>query len=46
MHEDGQNYPVAENLAKRGINLPSWPGLTDKQVQYIADTIQNALEEK
>jgi perosamine synthetase len=34
-----QNYPVAEDLASRGINLPSWPGLAASQLQTITSTI-------
>ena len=33
------NYPVAEDLAQRGINLPSWPGLSDAQVQTVVSGI-------
>jgi perosamine synthetase len=32
-------FPVADDLSRRGINLPSWPGLTDAQVQTIASGI-------
>jgi perosamine synthetase len=34
-----QRHPVAENLGWRGINLPSWPDLDKKSIQYIADEI-------
>ena len=34
-----QRHPVAENLGWRGINLPSWPGLADAQVDRICDAI-------
>lgn len=38
-----QKHPVAENLGWRGINLPSWPGLTREQVAFISDIVgQNA----
>jgi len=30
-----QRHPVAENLGWRGINLPSWPGLSAEQVKYV-----------
>jgi perosamine synthetase len=30
-----QNHPIAENLGWRGINLPSYPGLTDNDIHYI-----------
>ncbi len=35
-----QRHPVAENLAWRGINLPSWPGLSRSQVNEIAAAIR------
>jgi perosamine synthetase len=33
------SFPVAEDLSQRGINLPSWPGLNDAQVQTIVSVI-------
>jgi perosamine synthetase len=36
---DSVGYPVAEDLSRRGINLPSWPGLTDEQLETIASEI-------
>ena len=33
--QHGTRYPVAEDLSQRGINLPSWPGLTDEQLKTI-----------
>ena len=34
-----QMYPVAQDLAERGINLPSWPGLGASQAEAIASAI-------
>lgn len=34
-----QRHPVAEDVGWRGINLPSWPGLDDTQVDAIANAI-------
>lgn len=34
-----QKFPIAENLGWRGINLPSYPDLTDEQIMYITDSI-------
>jgi perosamine synthetase len=34
------NHPVAESLGSRGINLPSWPGLTLSQITEIANQIR------
>lgn len=36
-----RKHPVAEELAWRGINLPSWPGLPDEALQHIAGTIRH-----
>ena len=38
-----RRYPVAEDLSWRGINLPSWPGLTDEQVGQICSVIEENL---
>jgi len=35
-------FPVAENLARRGINLPSSVRLTDAQIQRVAGAIRSA----
>ncbi|MDP9123119.1 MAG: DegT/DnrJ/EryC1/StrS aminotransferase family protein [Pseudomonadota bacterium] len=35
-----RKHAVAEDLAWRGINLPSWPGLSDEQLQYIAAAVR------
>jgi perosamine synthetase len=35
-----EKHPVAENIGWRGINLPSWPGLTKEQVDYICESIR------
>ncbi|NMB64649.1 MAG: DegT/DnrJ/EryC1/StrS family aminotransferase [Spirochaetes bacterium] len=35
-----QKHPVAEKIGWSGINLPSWPGLEKKQVDYVCETIK------
>jgi perosamine synthetase len=40
-----RKHPVAEDLAWRGINLPSWPGLTDDQLSFIINTIRRFYKE-
>jgi len=35
-----QRHPVAQNLAGRGINLPSWPGLSLSQVVQVSVEIR------
>jgi perosamine synthetase len=39
-----QRHPVAENLGWRGINLPSWPGLQEEQVEFICGRIKTFCE--
>jgi len=41
-----QRHPVAENLAWRGINLPSWPGLSPSQVTEITATVIDYYQTK
>jgi len=38
-------YPVAEDLGKRGINLPTYPEMTDLSVRYVAHEIIGFLRE-
>jgi len=35
-----QKHPVAENLAWRGINLPSYPDLTEEDIIFICEKIR------
>ena len=39
----GEQHPVAEDLGRRGLNLPSWPGLEDAQVDAISERILGFL---
>lgn len=41
MYNTGQSLPVAEDLGRRGINLPSGATLTSEQIDYICDTLSN-----
>jgi len=36
-------FLVAEDLHERGINLPSWPGLSDDQIAEVCGRIREAL---
>lgn len=38
-----ERHRVAEEIARRGINLPSWPDLTVEQVKYIVDALKEAF---
>ena len=33
----GERFPVAEAVARTGINLPTWAGLTREQVRAVCD---------
>lgn len=39
MYNAGQSLPVAENLGRRGLNLPSGATLTPDQIDFICDTL-------
>ncbi len=39
-----QKHPVAEDLGWRGINLPSWPGLTKDDVLFICSEHQRFFD--
>ncbi|MCL4367003.1 DegT/DnrJ/EryC1/StrS family aminotransferase [Patescibacteria group bacterium] len=39
----GQSFPIAEDLAKRGLNLPSSVLLTKNQIKYICQTLKELL---
>jgi perosamine synthetase len=37
-------WPVAEDLSRRGMNLPSYPGLTESQIDYISSHIRRLVQ--
>jgi perosamine synthetase len=39
-----QSHPIAENLGWRGINLPSYPELTDEDIEFICNNIKEGLK--
>lgn len=39
-----QKHPVAESLGWRGINLPSWPRLSEEQVSFICEIIRQVIK--
>lgn len=39
-----EHYPVALDIAARGINVPSSPALTNNTVDFIVDSIKNFLK--
>jgi len=40
----GQEFPVADRLAQRGINLPTWAGLTEEDVQFVSHNLLKCIE--
>jgi perosamine synthetase len=34
-----ESLPIAEDISRRGINLPSYPTLTEDDIKSISDTI-------
>lgn len=41
-----QRFPVAEKLGWSGMNLPSYPGLSDDELDYICECIKNYFSEE
>jgi len=39
-YDKDEIFPVAEDIAKRGINLPTFIGLTEEEIRYISDCIR------
>jgi len=39
----GENYPVAENLARRGFYIPSGMALTEEQIQTVVNVLKKVL---
>ncbi len=35
----GDEYPVASRLARRGVSLPTWAGLSNADVDYVCDRL-------
>jgi len=43
MYETGERFPVAQDIAARGVSLPSYPALTPDDVRRVCDTLSDAL---
>jgi perosamine synthetase len=44
MYLTGETMPVAESIAARGLSLPSYPGLTDEQVERVSSCLLDAIK--
>jgi perosamine synthetase len=40
---EGETYPVTEELARRGLYLPSGFTLTDAQIEQVSDAVRKAI---
>ncbi|MGL4648752.1 MAG: DegT/DnrJ/EryC1/StrS family aminotransferase [Caldilineaceae bacterium] len=38
-------FPVASEIAARGLNLPSWPDMSDEQIRYVVAVLAETLTE-
>jgi perosamine synthetase len=43
MYKTGESLPVAEMLNRRGLNLPSFPGLNLDELKLIANIVKSAI---
>lgn len=43
MYQTGQSLPVAEDIASRGLSLPSYPDLSDEQMSLVSAALKTAL---
>jgi perosamine synthetase len=41
----GESYPVAEELSKKGMYLPSSSGLEEEEIKYVCDVIKGDRDE-
>jgi perosamine synthetase len=36
-----QSHKISEDISRRGFNIPSYPDLTEEQLEYICNLILN-----
>lgn len=39
----GEEFPVAERLARRGLSLPTWAGLSQVDLEYVCESLRDIL---
>ena len=44
MYNTGQSLPIAENLGRRGINLPSSATLTPEDIDFVCETLRGLVK--
>ena len=43
MYAAGEHFPVSEDISARGISLPSYPTLTDTELDQVVDALRTSL---
>lgn len=43
MYATGQSLPVSSDISRRGISLPSYPDLTDADLERVVDALKSAM---
>jgi len=43
MYKSNERFPVSEDISARGLSLPSYPGLTDDEVDTVVDALRRAI---
>ncbi|NQU72521.1 MAG: DegT/DnrJ/EryC1/StrS family aminotransferase, partial [Rhodospirillales bacterium] len=43
---DQDSYPVADNYADQGLSLPMYPGITESQTAFVAETIRDFFAQR
>jgi len=46
MYASSERFPVAENIATRGISLPSYPTLSEHDINRVTDALAAALQDQ
>ena len=44
MYRSNVHLPVSEDIAARGLSLPSYPGLTEDEISTVVRSLQRAIE--
>ena len=42
----GEEFPVAEELARRGLSLPTWAGLSTDDLSYVCERLRECLSDE
>ena len=42
---EGERYPVAERIARRGLYIPSGLALTERQMEFVAQKVKDVISQ-